>query len=119
MQVVNGFISVDTHDTEGVFLSTICGELRTKKESMRFDLYNNFGENIFCTVIKNGDLERHNIKSEESMEIVFDPSPTEIRIYFGIPFEGSEYSYTSVWGENYGGNQHVLGLFYTVNSTFE
>jgi hypothetical protein len=118
MQMINGFINVDTADTEGVWLSTKCGELKTKKENRRLEVYNNSTKTIFCTVIINGDIERHQIEQKKSIEIVFKSSPTEIRIYFGLPFEGSEYSYTSVWGDNYGGNPHVLGLFYMVNSTF-
>jgi hypothetical protein len=118
MQVINGFITVDTANKEGACLSTKCGELRTNKKSMSFEIYNNFNEGIFCTTIINGKMDRVKINPKEGHIVVFEAKNTEIRIYFGLPFEDSEYSYTSLWGENYGGNQHLLGLFYTVNSTF-
>lgn len=116
MHVINGFVSVNTAVTEGVFLSTKCGELRTKNENRRFEIYNNFTENIFCNLIINGDYERHNIRPEESKEIVIKPDTKELRISFGIPYNDPKYSFTSAWGDSYEGNVGIIALFYTVNS---
>jgi hypothetical protein len=117
MQVINGFVSADTGETEGVFLSTKCGELRTKKENRRFEIHNNFTKNIFCTLRINDDSERHNIAPGESVEVVIKPETKDLRITFGLPFEDTESSFTSAWGEGYGGNGNIIALFYMVNST--
>ena len=117
MHVLNGFVSVNTNDTEGVFLSTKCGELRTKKQNRRFDIYNNFSKSIYYTLIMNGYPERVEINSGDFKEVVIHPDIKEIRLSFGVPSEDPEYSFTSTWGEAYGGNEGIIVLFYTVNST--
>ena len=117
MHTVNGFISVDTGETKGVFLSTKCGELRTKKAGGRIEIFNNFSENIFFTIIQNSDIERYELKKGDIKEVTINPDTKELRMTFGLPFEESEYSFTSLWGEPYAGNRNILALFYMVNST--
>jgi hypothetical protein len=80
---------------------------------MSFEIYNNFNESIFCTTIINGKIERTKINSKQGHIIVFVTNCTEIRIYFGNP-----YGFTSLWGVNYEGNNHVLDLFYMTKSNY-
>jgi hypothetical protein len=117
MPVINGFITVDTENTKGTLLTTNCGELKTHKKGMSFTIDNNFTNKIYCTTIINGKMNRVDIEPGQGHPIVFEDI-TEIRIYFGDPSEGAKYSYTSIWGDNFGGNPHVLGLFYMVKSNY-
>jgi hypothetical protein len=117
MHVLNGCVIVNTSQTEGVFLSTKCGELRTKKENRRFEVYNNFSETIYCTLIMKDYPEREEIKPGNCKEVVIHPDINELRLSFGVPSEEPKYSFTSALGEGYGGNEGIIVLFYTVNST--
>lgn len=113
MNVVNGFVSVDTSEDEGVILETKCGELQATRKIGYLLLRNNFEKGISYTEIKNNKKTSRSINPNESISIEIQPG-TDFKIYFGVPLEEERTSFTCIWGETYFGNATVLGIFYSV-----